>query len=64
MDIIVHMPLHTLCSSQVDLFDSQDVCKGGEEVEGGEIEDEAKDDGDRESWQRSPDHAQKDGGQA
>ena len=50
--------------SQVDLFGGKDDGKGGEEVAGGEVEDETKDDGDGQRWQSTPHHAQQDGRQA
>lgn len=50
--------------SKVDLFGGKDDGEGGEEVEGGEVEDETKDDRDGQCWQCTPHHAQQDGRQA
>ena len=46
------------------MLGGKDVGEGREEVEGGEVEDEAKDDGDGEGRQRTAYHAQEDGSQA
>lgn len=51
----IHMPLGV--GSEVHLLGGEDVGKGGEEVAGGEVEDESKDDGDGQSGERTPDHS-------
>lgn len=46
------------------MFGGEDGGKGGEQVERGEVEDEAEEDGDGEGRQCTTHHAQEDGSQA